>query len=573
MARKTPVPTERDLEPRIAIAAIVGVTLAAFGYLFTCDFTSWDDQSFIIRNVWISHPSVESLLHYWHAPLQDIYIPLTTTLWVVLAAIGRTPTPDPSGNYLNPLVFHAVNVLVHATAAVLAFSVLRRLIRSNLAALAGALVFALHPVQVETVGWVSGLKDLLSGCLMLGTIAAYLATVERPTRGRYAVVLALAAAAMLAKPSAMLLGAIVFAIDWLLLARPMKTVIRWTAPLLLLGAATAAVARWLQPTSSLAHDVPVWKRPLIVGDALAFYLRQIVWPAQLAPDYGHNPATAMASPWFAVTWLVPVVAIAAAAVLWRKSRWPAAGLAVFVLAPLHTLGWIPFDFQVYSTVADHYQYVAMFGIGMITAWLVTRLPRSAAISAITVIALAMGVRSAVQCTVWRDTPTLFTHTLSVNGNSWAAYTSLAAYNVDTATSADSPQLDEAMRQADQSIAIRPIDALPYMIRGSIYVRRGDLARATAEYRTAVELAPQDSRTLSHLGGILAQQSRLPEAAPLLERAVQVDPTDPEARLNFGHILADLGHREQAIEQLRIAQRLKPDDPAPAQLLQSLGATP
>lgn len=573
MAGKIPLPIKKDLPPRIAIAVVVGLVLVTFGYLFTCDFTSWDDQDFITRNVWIAHPSVVSFLHYWHAGLNNIYIPLTTSIWVVLAAVGRTATPDLSGNFLNPLVFHAVNVLVHVAAAVLAFDVLQRLIRSNLAAMAGALVFALHPVQVETVGWVSGLKDLLSGCLMLATIAAYLAAIERPTRGRHAVLLVLAAAAMLAKPSAMVLGAILYAIDWLLLARPAKIVIRWTAPILLLGVATALLARWYQPASPLSHDVPLWKRPLIVGDALAFYLRQLVWPAHLAPDYGHNPATAMASPWFAVAWLVPVLAIAIAAALWRKSRWPAAGLAVFILAPLHTLGWIPYDFQVYSTVADHYQYVALFGIGMIAAWVVTRLPRSKAIGAIVVVTLAMAVRSAVQCTVWRDTPTLFTHTLTVNGNSWAAHTSLAAYNVDTAPATDSPQLDEAMRQADQAIAIRPIDPLPYMIRGSIYARRGDLVRATAEYRSAVELAPQDSRTLSHLGGILAQQGRLQDAAPLLERAVQVNPNDPEARLNFGHILADLGRRQQAIEQLRMALRLKPDDPVAAQLLRALGATP
>jgi tetratricopeptide (TPR) repeat protein len=557
VVRPTPLPTDSDLSPQIAIGVLLAAVLLTYGRLCGYDFVSWDDEPFIAKNSFFANPSWDGLLSAWTSSFYTIYIPLTRCLWLLLAIAGHG-APDPRWIALNPYLFHAANVAVHALAALAAFDVLRRLTKSTAAGLAGALIFALHPVQVESVGWISGLKDVLAGGLSLAAIAAYLAAVDTPDPARrlarYIGGVILVLLAMLAKPSAMTTPAVLIAIDWLLLRRPIKTVLLWASPWVALAAACALVARLFQPAMENI-PVPLWARPLFVGHSLAFYLKQIAWPASLGIDYGHNPKWLLQSPALYWAWIVPAVLLIAAAAVYRRWRWPLTALAVFVLASAHTLGLVGFDFQRISTTADHYLYVPMFGIAMLAAWFFTLMPRKAAIGVFAVIAVALGIRSFVQTQTWRDSDTLFAHGLTVNPDSWAIRTSVAVLAIER----QPPDLETAERESRRAIELEPNYALPYNTLGAVFARRGDLASATLAYRKAAELSPT-TEFLTNLGSILAQQGRHEEAEQHLQTAVRLHPDDPSALLNLGTLKIERGRYAEAAVMLQRSMSFDPNNP-------------
>ena len=531
MAEDIPLTTEPDVSPRTAIVVLLVGVLLTFWPVCGFEFTSWDDEPFIARQPLFANPTLESIGYYWTHPLETIYVPVTTTAWVLLAMAGHSDVPTADGLTINPYLFHAANLLAHGLAAIAVFAVLRRLVKSN-AALAGAMIWALHPVQVETVAWVSGLKDVLAGGLSFAAIALYLAAIDAAGMRRrllYGGGIAVLIAAMLAKPSAMTTAGLIIAIDWLLLRRPIKTVAMWAGPWVGLAIGCAVLARLMQPVV-IASTTPLWARPLIAGHSLAFYLKQVAWPAKLGLDYGQNPPALMASRWLYAAWLLPA-ALAVMAIVWRRHRWPLAAMAVFVVGAGHTLGLVGFDFQRISTTSDHYLYVPMLGVAMLAAWAFTCVPRRAAIGVAGAVVIALAVRSFVQVQTWRDSDTLFAHGLTVNDGSWAIRNSIA-------TAAFQRQdLETAERESRRAIELNPAYDRPYLTLGAVLATRGDWPAATAVFRRAAEVSPTPD-VLAQLGGILAAQGQVDEAERVLNQAISMNPNHPQALLNLAVLKRD-----------------------------------
>jgi tetratricopeptide (TPR) repeat protein len=419
-------------------------------------------------------------------------------------------------------------------------------------------VFAVHPVQVESVAWASGTKDVLSGLLSIAALYAYVAAVDGEMRWRtYVIGAALMLLAMLAKPTAIVVPVLAAVIDLLMLRRPWRRVAVGAGWWMLLALPIAIVAARVQPaTLSAEQQVPWWLRPLVASDALAFYLCKLVWPAKLALDYGRSPAAALARGLLYWTWIVPAIAAAAAIALARRRRstlpWTAMLLFVIALAP--ALGLVRTDFQYYSSVADHYLYLPMLAIALAAAALISSRAQSRpAIVVAGIVIFALAVRSAVQVSVWRDTQTLFARVLKINPASVAAYTNLA---VDAAEH-DRP--DDAVRLASQALKLRPNNVQALTTLGSQQARLGRLDLAELAYRRAVELAPWDANPLSNLAGLLAQQGKIEQALPMAKRAIALDPELAQARANYGAILANTGHDDEALREFELAVRLDPSD--------------
>src|SRR6185436_18142276 len=211
---------------RAAVLIVVILTLAVFYPVFMHDFVTWDDTHNVARNQDMLSPSWEKVEWYWTHQYKDLYIPVTYTLWAGVATVARISTGDAHGGVeLNPEVFHAVNALLHVASAVVVFGILRRLIGNAWAALLGALVFALHPVQVEPVAWISGLKDVLSGLLALVAVLAYIHFAQNNKLWWHALATAAFVLAMLAKPSAVVVPFVVLIIEWLVLKRGLREAI------------------------------------------------------------------------------------------------------------------------------------------------------------------------------------------------------------------------------------------------------------------------------------------------------------------------------------------------------------
>lgn len=403
------------------------IALAGMSRVIGNGFVDWDDSFTLYANAKMNPPTGETLRFYWTSSEHGLYMPATQTIWAGLASLAYQELPDDRGIRLSPRVFHATSVVLHASAAVVAFFLLRRLFTNDWAAAIGAGLFALHPVQVETVAWVSGMKDVLCGLFALVALWQYVSAVQSNKRWNFVVATIAFAIAMLCKPAAMVLPALAMVIHVVLMRADWKTAAKWTAVWWPMAIVIMIVARVSQPVT--IPGPALWQRPLVALDALAFYLGKIVWPWTLCVDYGRTPSAiaAAAAMWW--TWLIP--AAVAAVLFWKPRREviAAAGIAAICVAPM--LGFTPFMFQLYSTVSDHYLYLAMLGPALLLAWLVTVNPTILRPAACVLLGL-FAIKSLAQQSTWRDDESLFTHTLAANPRSFMAANNLASAHQSTA---------------------------------------------------------------------------------------------------------------------------------------------
>ncbi|HEX8522228.1 MAG TPA: tetratricopeptide repeat protein [Tepidisphaeraceae bacterium] len=548
-------------------------------------FVDWDDAHTLYNNPRMNPPSAGTLRYYWTHGEYGLYIPATYTIWTGLAKVAQLKEADDRGIQLDARIFHTASVAIHALSAVALFFLLRRLlnnrhaeveaahgpeqnaVRDGAAAL-GALLFAVHPVQVESVGWTSGMKDLLYGGFAIVALWQYVAAVQSLTR-RGAVIHYVIATlafmwAVLCKPTAMVLPAVAVVIDLLILDRNWKKVARWTACWWPVAIGTMIVARLVQ----FGHEqstAPLWTRPLVALDALAFYLRQLAWPAQLCIDYGRTPTAAHQQGWIWWTWLVPA---AVAALLWWKGRKPhvaAALILAICVAPV--LGLTPFLFQFYSTVSDHYLYLAMIGPALALAF--TAATCSIARPAALIVLGLFAVKSFSQTSHWRDDEALFAHTVAVNPNSFVAYNNLGSAHSHlgdvllgassvanrvgdhATTSAYQDQAMQSYRRAKdlfaQSIDKRKLvnrDIDDYLTaRGNLAVvcsRLHEHEQALAHLKAAERIVrrffpSQAQRSLPDIYSLAGQDllalNRIPEAIQCFDQALTIQPAHVQARIN------------------------------------------
>ena len=445
-ARQTPQPAsgiERFL-PALLILIVLGVYALAMG----AEFIGWDDPTNVPDNPVLKLSGTQAIAHFWSQPYDKLYIPVTYTVWTILAAVGTVSTPS-GGVEFNPFIFHAANVILHALATVLVYQILQLRLRNVWACAAGALLFAVHPVQVETVAWVTAMKDVLSGTLSLSAIWLFLLSVHwadesnevrnlDPDRashglirwGMYILSLLLFSLSLLAKPSAVAAIPIVLILYWLGSDRRWKLVGALLVPWLVLGLVDVLVTHAVQPIAAPADGGRWWLRPLIAGDALAFYLYKLFIPIRLGLFYGRTPSAIIENGAIWFTWIVPVLVLGAIAWLGRKSRWPAAAALLFIAGVLPVLGLVPFTFQAYSTVADHYLYLSMLGPALALAMILSIAGMVRTKAAIIrwgtgVVLLILAGLTVAQTRYWHDSIALFTHAYAVNPHSGEAAILLA----------------------------------------------------------------------------------------------------------------------------------------------------
>src|SRR5947209_1404884 len=274
---------------------LVAIVLLTFGRAATFEFLTWDDGLNVYENPLLNPPTVAHLAELWRRPSLELYIPLPYTLWWGIARFARVDFPDEQGSQLNPWLFHIANLLVHSATVVIVFGLLRRwLARTGgdptWPAFAGAALFAVHPIQVEPVAWVTGMRDLLCGLFAVIALWQYTRAAESGRR-RYWVGAAVAfAAALLSKPAAVVLPVIAVAVDVGIVGRPWRRAIVPAAIGVLALALPAVYVTHVAQASEVSTPGPLLNRLLVAGDAITFYLRQIAWPAHLSFDYGRRPA-------------------------------------------------------------------------------------------------------------------------------------------------------------------------------------------------------------------------------------------------------------------------------------------
>lgn len=526
---RTPLPCLRQMNSResppslarpIGCALLVAlVTTVTFWPLVRHEYIEWDDPHNVFRNPHLHPATAANLIPYWdpRKPAHGLYVPMTHTVWFIIAPVAR----DADGS-LNPRVYHAANLLVHVLCAVGVYALLQSLVHNHVAAVIGALLFSLHPVQVETVAWISGLKDVLAGLFCV--IALWLYVLSRskeraPTKRTVLYLISMSAflLALLSKPVPVVLPLLAAVIDWGLLARRPGAVAMSLAPWLILALPVALITRSAQWTPEVHAMTAPSVRPLIMGDALAFYIWQVLFPARLALDYGRTPSFVALNPLNWLCWLVPL-GIGGGLFLLRRRVWGVVvGAIFFLLALLPVLGIVPFSAQIHSSVADHYLYLPMVGLALSAAWGAARVSLRTALIVALPILMALSARSWNQTWHWRDTTTIFAHALQVNPRSWISRINLGA---------------EALARNDGTLA-------------------------ELHTRAAMKLRPNDALLWLNLGVALGQQSRFAEAAEALRQSIRMNPGYAQSYYFLGQALLQLGEREQAAEAFRAAYRIDP----------------
>ncbi|MBC8137874.1 MAG: tetratricopeptide repeat protein [Fibrella sp.] len=549
----------RRVSPTIPALGVFFVVLAVFLAACFGAFTSWDDNDNIFANPHYLPVTPESVAQFWTTPYNQLYTPVTNTIWAACATVSRLPQPvGVLGSGMSPfaaLPFHTLGVLFHAGAAVLVFLLLRRLTGSDPGAVVGALFWAGHPLQAEPVAWVTGHNNVYSGFFGVLALLLYVRAVQSGKPNYVGATVAFLFA-LLAKPTGVALPLLMVALELFVLRRPAK---QWI-PLFLTWAGLAVALTVFTRLSSPASEniaIELWKRPVIALDAIAFYLSKIVFPAFLGIDYGRLPDRVVFSWWGYVCAGVTLALFAACLYLWRHgARIPLAAFALLIAGLLPVLGFVPFYFMKISTVADRYVYLALLGPAFAVASLVGATPqeRRRVMLAIAGALLAvLAARTVTQTLVWRDSETVFAHALTVNPRSVQANTNYGQ------VLSDKKDFEGALRHALLAARNAPgrTDLLNNL--GIAFAERGRLPEAIATFREAIRLRPEEAESHYHLGVALADTGDLRGAVPAFREATRLNPALTEAWYRLGTTLGKTGPTDEAIAALSKTLTLRSAD--------------
>jgi tetratricopeptide (TPR) repeat protein len=563
-ARPAPDPTNAHASGKrrllLGVLLLAGLTVLAYVPALAGGFI-WDDDTFLTRSPFIK--AADGLRRLWLTTQAPDYWPLTsTTLWVEWRIWGMR-----AGGY------HATNVLMHIGEALLLWTILKRLKIPG--AYLAALIFALHPVNVESVAWITQRKNLVAMLFFLLSILCFLQTdpgappgpARRSGRGGWyglsllAFVLAMLGKGSVAPLPLVLLGIIVWhrrleASDWMRIA-----------PFLAVAAIFTAVNVGLESHAYGHRMAGFVERMLGAAAALWFYAAKAIWPVNLCFVY---------PPWSIhideFRWWIPLLAaVGTTAGLWivgKRGRSPWGRGALFawlyfgaMLVP--AMGFTDVGFMEYSLVSDHYQHLALLGVAALAAaglvsW-IGRLPAAARLAGWALCALMTGllaVLTLLQSRTYADLQTLYTDTLKRNPDCWMAHENLA--NILATLPGRMP---EALAHYETVLRVKPDRADGhYNLANALATVPGRLPESIAQYEEALRLKPDMAEAHENLADVLTPMpGRLPEAIAHYEDALRLKPDRAETHESLANALASLpGRMPEALTQYVEALRLNPD---------------
>lgn len=514
---------------------LVALTFAVYQPVWHAGFI-WDDDSFLTNNPVIK--AGNGLYRLWFTVATPDYFPLTSsTLWLEWHLWGK-----------HALGYHLVNVLLHALSAVLLWRILLRLKIPG--AWVGAALFALHPVNVESVAWITERKNTLCMFFYLCAILAWMKDEDGEKKGWYVWAWVAFTLALLSKTAATPLPLVLLGLAWWRRGRIRWKDLRRTGPFFAIAAVLAVVTVWFQYHQSIGQEVVrsdnLWSRLAGAGWAVWFYFYKTVLPLNLMFVYprwridAHN----------VLSYVPLVLLIVLFVVLWQYRRSWGKGLfcalSYDVLLLLPVLGFLNIYFMKYSLVADHWQYFAMIGPLVLAGALLARKPVVAGLVLVALCGLTWK-----QCGMYANAETLWRTTVKQNPGSWMAHYCLAH-----AVGAEGRN-DEAIAEFKKGIQLKPDIPEAHMDLALACRRKGDMTAAISQYEKALKLKADLPEACNGLALVLDSVGRRDEAVSNLLTALKYKPDYDEPHYNLGLIYLHQDRVADAIAQFKAALQINP----------------
>jgi tetratricopeptide (TPR) repeat protein len=531
---------------------LIALVWAVYGQTRQYESVNYDDNQFIFGNATVIHGVTPGgIASAFRAHGMDNWIPLTTLSHMLDYQFYG---PNAGGH-------HVTNILLHAATAILLFLVLRQMTAALWCSAFVAAVFAIHPLGVESVAWITERKDLLSGLFFMLTLWAY----TRYARNRtpfiwYAAALCFAALGLMSKPMLVTLPFVLLLLDYWPLQRFGTSTIRplliEKIPFLLLSAVACVVTFVMQQKTGAVKSLATITLPMRVENAFvscARYLGKIFWPVDLAVLYPRQDQWPVLLVIFSTALFV--VICAAAFVFRKKFPFAFTGWFWFIGMLVPVIGLVQVGEQ---AMADRYVYLPQIGLYLLVAWLIAGLTlrwrhRPLILGSLAAVILAaLTLRARNQTFNWQNSETLWTHTLACTSNNLIAH-----YNYGNAL-LQNGDVNDALVQYQDALNIDPHNAVARNNLGTALLKKGDADEAINQYRQAIQDDPGYILARINLANQLLPKGQVDEAIIQYQEALKIDPDDPAALHNLGNALLQKGDVDEAIAQYQHEIKINPD---------------
>ena len=587
---------------------LVITALAAYWPVLKCEFVNYDDDKYVTENPHVKRGiTYESVIWAFTTPHYHMWHPLTSLTHLL----------DYQLFGLNPAWHHLTSLLFHIASTLLLFGILKRMTAAVWPSLFVVAVFALHPLNVESVAWVSERKNVLSTFFWMLTLTAYIRYTDRSCLGRFLLLVLVFALATMTKPMVVTLPFVLLLLDYWPLGRlqfkrlsdeqdleqtesgqvdgrrvPLWRLLVEKIPLFVLVGALSAVTFIAQQRGGVMsgwHNVPLKYRLANALVSYVAYISKMVWPTRLAVFYPH-PFNKLPI-WQVVASALVLLAVSVA-VLWfaRRRKYLTVGWLWYLGILVPVIGLVQVGSQ---AMADRYTYLPFIGLFIMIAWGMYELLTNWRYRKITLgslalaVLLALAVCTRLQLRHWRNNKSLFERAINVTDDNFVMNNNYANVlkNMGQAEKAiehfykalrirpDSPEIynnlgnafrrldrfDDAVMCYQKALELKAYFPQACYNLAAELTRQGKTDEAVDQYRLALRLRPDDVETLSGLGFALAQKGRFDEAIGYYQKALELEPDNIIARGRLGLALASVKKFDEAIEQFQIVLKASPQD--------------
>jgi cytochrome c-type biogenesis protein CcmH/NrfG len=551
------------LFPKFAICiGLIAMTWAVFGQTLRFSFVNYDDPVYVSEN-----PKILAGLNWQSAGWAFTHVhshnwhPLTTMSHMLDDRVFG-PRPGPQ---------HFINVLLHSISAVLLFLLLEQIALRLWSSAFVAAVFAIHPLHVESVAWISERKDVLSGLFFMLTLLAYVRYTRRPGIVRYLTMSFWFVCGLLSKPMLVTLPMVLLLLDYWPLRRLERTENRAQSanllvekvPLFILSLASSIATLIAQRGGiiEMAHLSLGWRMENALS-AYLIYIWQMFWPINMAVIYPHPGRLPF---WLVAGASALLVLISTVAILLRKERpYLIVGWLWYIIMLVPVIGLIQVGSQAH---ADRYTYLSEIGLYWAIVWAVAdllqplRYRREILASVAPIIIAALGWRAWIQTSYWSNTERLWDRTLAVTGQNDFAHFALGEFMLKVR------RWDEAIAQFKIVLASHPNDADANFQMGYALMEKDDLEAAISHFETTLQAKPENPDAETNLGNLLLKAGRIEDAVKHYRIVVRHEPSSPLAHYNLAVGLHRLGRLPEAIAQYKEALALDPKYPDAKEFLE------